>query len=211
MLPSPLNAILEEYTEDDYSFYLARAELSDRVLTLTVDLQVEDPYGKGSIRQQWIIEAGGYRKSRIVPGYSSWLELVTEHPLLWEFTEEHGSLYFNGWVQDPARLFYDLYTAHRNLFGPHEPFNPFIDLHTPGMLSFSYSNGLLAQGPRSLLTAYAACLEERGVAHSLAGQWNPDQGHRNGREAEKKDPQLLLLEGSYVIAECFSFRLAEPG
>ena len=205
MLPKELDVIFEEYTEDDYNLYVTKADYSGDIFLIDFALDVQDINDKGEINQKWTIEAAGHRKNHVSFDFADLVEIKDDHPLLWEFTDTQCQLYFTGQCKDPAKLFYELYATHKNLFGKHKCFNISFGEETPYFKPFQYSNGLLTQGSKKLMEKYADCLKLNGLDFSIIGErpakfWDGEQ-----YVEEDGNLKVLFLGDTYVIAKDFSF------
>lgn len=205
MLPQELERIFEEYTEDNYSFSVIKAT-TEQEFSLDFLLRIHDFNGKGEILQTWTVEAIGYKKSQVSFEPADLLTIAGESPLLWEFTDVHGELYFSGKIKDPAKLFVDLYQTHKMLFGNyHSPDLSFIEksLYSGDV---PYSNGQIAKGPRKLLEFYANCLEQNGLKSSIVGRPRSEAWSASGDMPENPGLFALFLGNTCVIAEKFLFQ-----
>ena len=86
MLPKELEDVFEQHTEDDYSLLVTGADYSSGDFELRFDLNIQDIDDKGAVRQEWVIEATGYRQSHVAFGFAGFIEIISDHSLLWEFT-----------------------------------------------------------------------------------------------------------------------------
>ncbi len=62
--------------------------------------------------QLWEIQINGVRKELIKSSHTDRLELLDEHPLLWEYNQEQTSLYFGHSTNRPFELFANIYDIH---------------------------------------------------------------------------------------------------
>ena len=205
MLPKDLDNIFEEYTEDDYKLFVTRADYAADKFNLDFVLEIQDINDEGAVFQKWAVEAIGHRKNRVSFGYCDFLKILEDDPLLWEFTDVQSELYFNGQVNDPVRLFFDLYVLHKKLFEAYQSFNIHYGEDTPYFKQFQYSNGLLTKGPKRLMEHYANCLKQNGLGYSIVGDWRPTYWDGEKHIPEPQDLKVLLLGDTYIIAESFSF------
>jgi len=205
VLPKELENIFEEYTEDDYSFFLSKAN-AEREFGFDFQLQVQGINEKDEISQTWTVETVGYRKSQLFFGWADYLKISTDSPLLWEFTDTHSELYFSGKVKNPEKLFVDLYKTHKSLFRKYQSL--YLPFSEEALCSgdVPYSNGQIAKGPRKLLEHYATCLKQNGLNYSIVGEWRPTVGDGFENVSNSEDLQVLFLGDTYVIAEKFIFR-----
>lgn len=205
MLPGELQNIFDEFDEDDFSLHITSAgDATDKFLIEFI-LTVQDINERGGISQRWRIEAKEPLKNHISFDFAPFIKVMSDHPMLWEYTDIQCQLYFSGKCEDHPRLFYDLYTAHRKIFGRYECFN--IDLweETQYFRRFRYSNGLLTQGPKKLMDVYAHCLEQNGLGFTIIGERPTEYWQGKGTASEDAGLKILLLGESYVIAKDFTF------
>jgi hypothetical protein len=127
------------------------------------------------------------------PGYPA-VEVASRHPLLVQYDEPSGSLYFSGAPVAPHRV---AETLERALLDASEGWR--------GLTSYAGSvdnverllragHGLLMSAPESICAAAAALLEGMGVSTSILGHAPAHLGKR-----------VLLFGRSYVIASAFFF------
>ncbi|MBC9913997.1 hypothetical protein [Chitinophaga varians] len=160
-------------------------------IAITVNAEEVDPF-----TQHWEVVVDGYVKSSCTRRYFDGLYWNDDHPLLWEYTEESGSLYFNGAAADVPALFMDLWEAHQEETEGWLSFDQYIGKDRIGALK--HGAGLLATGPVRLLQVYAACLDRQGISYSIIGRWR-------GHDFIKKG-KILFMDGDYIIARSFDFR-----
>lgn len=205
MLPKELNDILEEYAEDEYNLYVTKVDYSGDNLFIDFVLQVQNINHKGASIQRWTIEASGEKKNHISFSSANFIEIIDDHPLLWEFADTQCELYFIGECKDPAKLFYDLYATHKRTFRTYQCFNIFFGEGTNYFKPFQYSNGLLTKGSKKLMELYADCLKRNGLGFSIIGE-RPAK-YWNGEQFISEDTSLkvLFLGDTYIIAKEFSF------
>jgi hypothetical protein len=127
MFPKELNTIFEEYIEDEYNFYVTKAEVVTDNLIVEFRINLLAYGDRKAVTQQWAIEAIGHKKNHISFDYSEYINIEKEHPLLWEFVHTQCELYYVGYCEDASKLFYDLYAIHKEIFGEYQRFN--ISLH----------------------------------------------------------------------------------
>jgi hypothetical protein len=204
VLPKELEDIFDEYEEDDFSLYVTRAEYG-KEFKLDFHLQVQDINDKGEISQMWTVETVGYRKCQVSFGFADFLKIFSDSPLLWEFSDNHGELYFTGQIKDSAKLFVDLYKTHKELFGDYQKLDLQFSENILCSGNVRFSNGLIAKGPRNLLEHYAKCLIQNGLNFSIIGEWRPtiDDGFKHVPESHNL--YVLFLGNTYIIANKFLF------
>jgi hypothetical protein len=195
------NILLEENYEVD--FLISKAELMDDRLDLYFALR---KFSTGDLRESWKLKAHGHRDSRITLGDAAGMLVEEDHPLLWKFTDIQCELYFNG---KPARVEYlvvDLYKIEIHLFQNYQTFGTFMNRGDIFKL-LETSQGLLARGPKKLLSKYAECLKKHGIDPSIIAERPPvypNSGSQNTGTTQLKILFLSLNYG-YIIAENFAF------
>lgn len=199
MLPAELIALQEKYYEDDIIFLTTKAEHASEHFSLNLTIMLQN--SEGSTTQDWNIAISGYQKCHFnfEPVYE--ISLTNDHPLLWQFTDQHCTLHYNGQVAEPYKLIHHLRQQHASLFKSHEPFQ----LLKKEEQHFSFSNGLLAKGPRSLLRKYGEVLNEHGIEYTIS----LDDERSTHSLFDNEQLQALVLGESYIVGERFVFRRME--
>ncbi|MGN7819593.1 hypothetical protein ACTJJB_05655 [Chitinophaga sp. 22536] len=183
-----LLSLLDWEAEDAYRFQLMKVDFTTEnpVITIAIAVGFSDP-----LTQEWEIVIDGYVRGGFTQRYFETLFCKDDHPLLWEYSMEHASLYFSGTAADVSALTIDLLRVHEEQTGGWSRFN-----HFSGVLNSPA--GLLSSGPVPLLEAYTASLERHGIHWSIIGNHKP---HLHGEVKE-----VLFLGSDYIIARHFDFR-----
>lgn len=206
MLPVELTKIFEEYDYEDLKLCITKVEYDTDIFIVSVEIKSAGIADQNALDEKWVLSAVGHRSSRISFDYAANINMKEEHPLLWKYTDVQCELYFNGQCQDPANLFVDIYKIHYELFRSHIPFGTFLNSNHLTRL-FQASNGLLASGPKKLLTIYADCLRQHGLDFSIIGERAPI--YWNGEAFIPESPTFKILfmseTDTYIIAEEFLF------
>lgn len=205
MLPKELDDIFEEHTPDDYSLYVTKADDSGDNLLIGFVLDIQGINDKDTITQIWTIDVIGHRKNHLSFDFAPFIEIRDDHPLLWEFTDTQCELYFTGQCKDIAKLFYDLYWTHKNLFGNFQCFNIPHLKETSYFKPLQYSNGLLTKGSKKLMEMYASCLQQNGLDFTLFGERPANYWDGQQYVTEQQDLKILFMGNTYIIAKNFSF------
>ena len=210
MIPPALSQFIEAYDYEDLDLCINHANFD--VTGFWVDLALRTVnQAEGDDRSAtWRVEAKGHRENRITFDYGENIRIEHDHPLLWKYNDLQCDLYFDGTCRDPTRLFYQLYQLHYSLYGTVIPIERFLNMNDFERF-FQMNGGLVARGPKKLLTRYAQCLEAAGVGWSIPGQrkafyWD---GHENRQEKGNLKIFLLGQTDTYIIAEDFEFTLLE--
>jgi hypothetical protein len=192
---------LESIDADDLSILLVSAARNDGNLTLTLTLRSFDD----NLHEGWTVEAKGVRRSRVALGDCDgpW-ELSQDHVLLWPFNQPRASLYFNGKTADWSGLLGELFEVHHALVNDWLSFGECLrQLGRLHELS-SAGHGLLAEGPQSLIEAYAERLRARRMAPSILT--DPPKRWDGSRWIDETGQLVVMTLGeSFVVAEDFDF------
>ncbi|HEX2627671.1 MAG TPA: hypothetical protein VHM26_01620 [Chitinophagaceae bacterium] len=200
MIPRQILDIIDRYPEDHYSFHITKIESVNEMVILGLSLTAHEWEADPFLQQDWIVEIGGYINSNIKLTSVDWIQLKTEHPLLWEYTDIYCELYFSGQSQSPEKIFQSLYQTHETLFKGRLPFYYYLNRSVLEN-NFAYSNGQLAKGPNKVLYEYGLCLQQHSMNFSLVGGRHPSN--------DGGQPAILLLgRDCHIIAEVFKFTLA---
>lgn len=170
-------------------------DLHDAVLQLLVRRSDR----AGAEPERWRVEARGVRQFKILfPEEVDSIRLAQQHPLLWTHHQDELELAFRGAVADPFGTIGRLQARHEALVHGWIPFDAFLNSAVPLPKLLSSPAGMLARGPRALITAYQDVLEQAGSACSVL-----DQGRFPDADADDA-PKLLLLGKSYLVATSFA-------
>ena len=205
MIPKEITEIPGDYSEDDYNLYVTSVDYSTCDLVFDIALEINGLTDEENIFKQWKVRTIGQRKNHISFDRTAFITIMYDHPLLWEFTDIQCQLYFSGQCNDPAKLFYHLYLTHKNLFKSYQSFNISFGDDTNISTRFQYTNGLLAEGPKKLLTKYADCLKQNGLDYSIIGERPATCWDGKQFVPESENLKIFLLGDTYIIAEDFLF------
>ncbi|HMH23751.1 MAG TPA: hypothetical protein VK563_18320 [Puia sp.] len=206
MVPEELQKVFESYDYEDFSFCVTKVDFSSEPLSIYLSMDVEGFIEEKSIQQKWLLQAVGLRKNRISSDYASNIIIKEDHPLLWEFTDSQCELYFNGQCTKPEGLFVELYKIYFELFRSAEPFKRCLNSNDPFQL-IQENNGLLARGPKKLMTKYASCLTKYGLDYSIIGERPAKYWNGEIFNEERSDLKILFMNDTdtFIIAEDFVF------
>ena len=204
MIPNKLKKVINNDPED-IEIFIKKVNFENQELKVNIIVSGYDYEKQNDFTEEWEIETKNYRTSKISFNFSSNIEILTEHSLLWEFVDKHSELYFNGTTNQYEKLFTDLYKVHYSSFQEYASFQDTINkLQEFGELIQS-GNGLLAKGPNKLLENYGKILTKHNIKYSIIGNNTPI--FWNGNEAVGEDglAKLLFIDDSYIIADEFMF------
>ena len=136
---------------------------------------------------------------------ANWLELVDDHPLLWEFKHESASAFFYGTPVNADAAVGALYEAHQNAVGTWIRFGKYLKQPTRAFQVAGRRQRFAGQGPVPLLTLYKETLRPLGVDVDVRFP----RLHKLGMELvggnwSGKDTKALLMGTSYVIGNGWS-------
>ncbi len=205
MIPVELHS-LADIVEDGFGLCITNFNNSTFNPIISFSLKINGYNEASSTLEHCTVEAIGCRKQYISFEYSDFIDIVTEHPLLWEFTGTQCSLYYTGWCNDAPKLFFDLYMAHKQIFGNTQCFNvPFNIEKTYPRLS-AYSNGLLTNGPKRLMEVYAGCLRNNGLDYTLIGERPAKYWDGKQYIVEEEGFKVLFIGDTFLVAKDFVFK-----
>ena len=154
--------------------------------------------------EEWIIECADVRASRIVMEWIGGLDLEHEHQLLWPYRDGLAQLAFHGRPADAGAVVAAMWARHLAMVGGWIPFGEYLNVFDPAAPLVSLlaaGGGVIANGPRPLMEAYAEVLRDHQLdARLLVG---PRLGLAEG---EPNDFAILLFGKSYVIGSGFTAR-----
>jgi hypothetical protein len=205
VVPKELKDIFEEYSEDDYNLCITRVDYSTEKFIVDFLLAVENINDKGPITQNWTITATGHRKNKLSFDYEPSIEIKDEHPLLWEYNDIQCQLYFNGQCKDIPKLFYELYTIHKQNFANLKCFNVSFGEGTTDFRPFQYSNGLLTEGSKKLMLKYGECLKQNGLNYTILSERPASFWNGENHVPEDGDLRVMFFGKGFIIAKQFAF------
>lgn len=154
---------------------------------LRLQFRVDDG---GEQVSEWELAFTGVDEVHLTTFHNCGLRVYREdHPALDQYTDPHDVLSFSAAAADANRVVGQLWAAHCRAADDWIPFDRYIH-RAPDLGSLlSSRSGILAEGPRFLLEAYAAVLDENGCKPSTI------TGHeRTGGAC------MVHFDESYVIA-----------
>lgn len=182
--------------EEDLLVKIVEAAWLGTSFELRVEISVEDcaELGAWSIRCEYLLV-------HTLSGQSgSSLELVDDHPLLWEFKYPNASAFFDGVPTNSEACIGALYKAHERATGSWLRFGAHLNSSAHLSEVLGTGNGLLARGPVPLLQIYKDALLPHGVDVSIVGEHHPKFFDGVTRQStEGKDVKALLLGSSCVV------------
>jgi hypothetical protein len=206
VIPDALSLFIEAYDYEDMDMSLTNVTFDTDGFRMDLELRTVNHAEGDDRRAAWRVEAIGHRENRITFDYGEDIRIVVDHPLLWRYTDFQASLYYTGNCTHPEKLFYNIYRVHFGLYGTYVPIEIFLNMND-FVRQFQSQGGLLAKGPKQVLTRFAQCLEDAGIEWSIINEHRPTYWAEGGLRPERKDLKILLIgqTDTYVIAEDFKF------
>jgi len=193
-----LALVAEAGDEEDVIIRFTQATWSGRSLRLQLAITVVN-----SVEESWEVRCEDVLAYALYGDSASSVELIEDHPLLWEYKHESASAYFYRAPLNADAAVGALYEAHQNVVGSWLRFGQHLNC-LPGLSKLlAAGNGLLAQGPVPLLSLYKETLCPHGVEVDIRFSrppqtWDGTHWRQLGRENNTK---ALLLGTSYVIGK----------
>lgn len=132
-----------------------------------------------------------------------YIEVVKDHPVLWDYNAPTVQLYFNGSTTSPERIIVQLYERHRQVADTWIPFHQYFNPELSLQKLLLSGHGLLAHGPAILLKEYADIVIASGITLSTTAEkqrlyWNGEE-----RVPYPEGLKAVIIGKSYVVAEKF--------
>ena len=199
-----LTAVLQsdEY-EDDGSVRVAQVCWPDDGCILLLDVRAG---GSRESRRAFEVRCAEVRSSRVIGQVCEDAALYEEHPLLLPYREPQVRLSFRGRPAEPRLLVADLWNCHQALLAEWVSFMAFLSPQMPLQELLAAGSGILAEGPRSVLEAYAEILAGHGLESSLLAERPSVRWTATGWQPERADLQVFVAGESYVVGAGFDVR-----
>lgn len=136
-------------------------------------------YSNGQWHSEWLVHGSGVAAMSIELGVHGDVEVLDEHPLLVERLDDRVQLFFRGSVDDPDAVAWELMDVHRSVMGRWALIEDYWNLskrvgtddvewvHLDPTSLLRAPAGMFAEGPVTVMAAYAAVLEQHGVSTSF--------------------------------------------
>ena len=189
-----------DFEENGAVLIAAARWLGDRTCRLLLDVQTG---AETEPRQAWLIRCADARTARVNGDWAASVALTTDHPLLLPYTQPRAELAFRGHAPDPRAVVGDLWEAHRAATGAWYPFEWFFNRGLPLAELLATGGGVLAEGPRPVLDAYAAAVAAHSVESSILAERPPLRWLDGAWQPEPGRLRALVIGDSYVVAADF--------
>lgn len=157
--------------------------------------------------RSYIIRILGVLEHRIVNfgTTSNDIQILEDHPLLYEYTKKPTAVFFRGEVESPDSVVMDIAQAHATTFYPWRHFPQYLNMETPLTTLFEEGGGLIGQMPEPLADSVIKVLEHHNLEHKTAQGTAYIQQHDNPALLQSA-LQVLIFGGSYFVAYGFSIQ-----
>jgi hypothetical protein len=157
--------------------------------------------------RSYIIRALGILEHRIVNFGTTVgsVEILTEHPLLYEYTKTPTAVFFRGKAEKPDALILDIAQAHAQTFYPWRHFPQYLNTEQPLNSLMESGGGLLGQMPAPLAERILKVLEHHKLETKTVEGTPYIKVHDNPALLQMA-LKLLLIGGSYFVAYGFSIQ-----
>lgn len=158
--------------------------------------------------RSYIIRALGILEHRIVNLGTTVgeVEILTEHPLLDEYTKTPTAVFFRGKPENPDALILDIAQAHAQTFFPWRHFPQYLNTAEQSLSTLiSSGGGLLGQMPANLAERIVRVLEHHKLETKTAEGTPYIKVHDNPALLQM-NLKVLLFGGSYFVAYGFSIQ-----
>jgi hypothetical protein len=203
VIPNEIKYLLNNYEAENISIQISSTDFSEKTKKVIFTIH----YGSNEpVPQKWQVEIIDHVASEIAFGHgaiwNSSIELTYDHPLLWQFNDLQGDLYFTGKCENVGRLMSDMNSVSSNYYG-----------EKLGILNNTYNlwageYGLVAKGPHKLLNEYAECLNRHYLDTSIVGDYRGTCWNGNEQVAGT-ELKIFIAEQSYIIGSDFIFTKME--
>jgi hypothetical protein len=157
--------------------------------------------------RSYIIRALGILEHRIVNFGTTvgTVEILTEHPLLYEYTKNPTAVFFRGKAENSDALVLDIAQAHAQTFYPWRHFPQYLNMEQPLNSLIESGGGLLGQMPAPLAERLMKVLEYHKLETKTAEGTPYIKTHDNPALLQMS-LKVLLMGGSYFVAYGFSIQ-----
>ena len=133
------------------------------------------------------------------------IQIVDEHPLLYEYTSKPTAVFFRGTVDNPDSVVMDIAQAHATTFYPWRHFPQYLNMEQSLGALFEAGGGLLGQMPAPLAEKILKVLEHHGLEHKIA-EGEPYIKLHDNPALLQSTLKVLLFGSSYFISYGFSIQ-----
>jgi len=186
--------------DEDLLIQITHATWSDISLQMQIVVSVN-----GTKEDTWILSCKNVLAQSLIREGMFSLQLVDDHPILWEFRQVNASAFFRGIPSNRDACVGALYAAHRRTVGFWINFGSQLNNSSRISELLETGDGLLAIGPIALLNAYREALAPYGVDVSIVGEHRAHYWDGNVRKRlTDENVMALLLGSSYLVGIGFT-------
>ena len=187
---------------------VAQVGATPNELQLIVQVAEYDEEAKGlhSIRS-YIIRVLGALEHRVVNFGTTVndIQIVEDHPLLYEYTTNPTAVFFKGTVENPDSVVMDIAQAHASTFYPWRHFPQYLNMEQALSTLFESGGGLIGQMPAPLAEHVIKILEHHNLEYKTAEGEPYIKLHDNPALLQTK-LKVLLFGNSYFVSYGFSIQ-----
>ncbi len=141
-----------------------------------------------SVSRTVTIKCEGVAEYMVTPQWGvEYLEIESDHPLLWQWNDADSLMYYHGSSADPFKTYGKLIEMHVRLLGDWRPVSAYLSVNPSNLVQ---GKGKFASGPKRVLDQYADVVKDELQVHTIK-EFYP------GRTFSV----LLLSQKQYVICE----------
>lgn len=133
------------------------------------------------------------------------VQILEEHPLLYEYTSKPTALFFRGESQNPDEVTMDLMQAHATTFYPWRHFPQYLNMEQPLLEMVKAGGGLIGQMPAPLAQSMIKVLEHHRLEYKTA-EGEPYIKLHDNPALLQMALQVLIFGQSYFISYGFSIQ-----
>lgn len=152
-------------------------------------------------KSRYVIRALSVQEHRVSVGMFQSLQLVEDHPLLYQYNTTPAGLFFRGQAADPNALLVDFLQAYAGVFGPWRQVPSYLNVSKPLLSILSSSGDVVGEMPKPLAEALAKTFEKHNLEAKIIEGQSPLEADEHGRSQLMK---ALILEDSYIVAMDFT-------
>lgn len=156
----------------------------------------------GGLRDQsrYVIRAIGVQEHQVSVGIFHKLQILDDHPLIYQHNTTPVGLFFRGTPDDVNALMVDLLQAYASTFGPWRQIPQYLNTSRPLLTLLSSGGDLLGEMPGPLADNLVKALEQHGLETKIVAGQSPLEADEHGRTQLMK---ALILDDSYFVAMDF--------
>lgn len=133
------------------------------------------------------------------------IEIVDEHPLLYEYIKKPTAVFFRGQAETPDTIVMDIAQAHATTFYPWRHFPQYLNMEQSLVSLFESSGGLIGQMPAPLAKRIIKILEHHNLEHKIA-EGEPYIKLHDNPALLQSTLKVLLFGESYFVSYGFSIQ-----